>query len=33
MTFGVTAIRTQETDVFMEGNCPYGASSRAFSKQ
>lgn len=32
MTFRGTAMMTQETDVFVKGNCPYGASSRDFSK-
>ena len=32
MTFGVIAMRTQETGVFMKRNCPFGASSRDFSK-
>lgn len=32
MAFGVTAMRNQETDMFMKGNCPYGLSFRDFSK-
>lgn len=32
MIFGVIAMRTQETDAFMKMNCPYGASSKDFSK-
>lgn len=32
MAFGVTAMRNQETDMFMKGNCTYGPSFRDFSK-